>query len=98
MLNSGNLTSIDCFRGHELKGIYLSKSLTCMKLCTSHLHPRTPTYGDGGGIAGLMCGIITFRMSRQCCVSAGIVISHQAHDRVDLTLATHVVLVLLKPM
>ena len=40
--------------------------------------------GGGGGETGLMCSIITFWMSPQCSVSAGIVISNQAHDRVDL--------------
>ena len=42
-----------------------------------------PTYGDSGGMAELMSGVITFWMSLQCRVNAGIVISHQAHARDD---------------
>ena len=36
-----------------------------------------PTYGDGRGIAGLMCGVVTFRVPPQCRVSAGLVILHK---------------------
>ena len=33
-------------------------------LCTSHLYPHPPTYGDSGGIAGLWCIACTFWLSR----------------------------------
>ena len=35
--------------------------------------PPPPTYGDGQGIAGLMCRAVTFRVDPQCRVSAGLV-------------------------
>ena len=31
-----------------------------VQLCTSHLYPQPPTYGDSRDIAGLMCRAITF--------------------------------------
>ena len=36
-------------------------------------NPCTPTYGDGQGIAGLMCGAVTFWVPQQWRVSAGLV-------------------------
>ena len=35
--------------------------------------PPTHTDGDGRGIAGLMCGVVTFWVPPQCRVSAGLV-------------------------
>ena len=38
------------------------------------LSPPPPTYGDGRGIAGLMCRVVTFGVLPQCRVSARLVI------------------------
>ena len=56
------------------------------RLCTSHLLPLPPPPPDvdGRGIAGLMCGAVTFCAPRQCQVSAGLVILRK-NTPVELT-------------
>ena len=43
----------------------------------SFVTPPPATYGDGRGIAGLMCGVVTFRVPPQCRVSAELVVLHK---------------------
>ena len=61
---------------------------TCTHLyaiCLSHVnyapvicnHLPPPTYGDGRGVTGLMCGVVTFWVPPQCRVNAGLVILHK---------------------
>ena len=46
-------------------------------ICIYRSPSPTPTYGDGRGMTGSMCGVITFWMSPQCPVSDGIMILRQ---------------------
>ena len=62
-----------CFMGW-LAGLYNRLPEACYIMHQSFVTPAPPTYGDGRGIAGLMCGAMTFWVPPQYRVSAGLVI------------------------
>ena len=59
---------------HAASRFYFTLYVMHQSFVTPAPPPHTHTYGDGRGIAGLICGAMTFCVPPQCRVSAGLVI------------------------